>query len=1689
MSSNIYNQHHLPSQHRPYPTILVILFLWFVSSLLFSFIVAQGHDGLFGNEWIDYSPNKKYYKIKVTQDGIYRVKASTLQQAGANISSINVNGIQVFHLGKEIPIQVESNNGVLDYVQFYGKKNRGDFDVNCYNDPSHHFNEAYSLYSDTAAYFLTWGNTPSTEHFTTIGANLSNLPPKELYFMHTNRYVYTGTWNEGLTWQIATERLSKSTFEYGEGFGSSLATSRTTTVPSEHPYPSGPSATATVKAFAPGEYGHKLEIKSGNTVYGTHSFNAWKIDKFSATIPASAIQANGTSITAEGTVNLADQYYISYVELTYPRQFNFDGKHTFAFSIPAHNNRKHIEITNFNTSNANLNQFYLYDLTNKTRIQCFYNSSNGSLLTDLTPSAQDRELVLVNEGNNSSYVDVLAVNPVSFRNFGSPIFTPTNYIIITHPSLRTNSSGSDPIFAYRAYRQSPAGGGFVTAEVTIQELYDQFAYGISEHPLAIRHFAHFIKQNWINPEYLYIIGKGRVYKDIRTTPSNQLIPTFGYPPSDNILVASIQSDEPSVAVGRLSASTGDQVSLYLQKVIDVETERVADQTLNSIGWTKNLLHLGGGKNSYEQNIIRARLDAMRNIIEAPSYGGYVQSFFKSSTNPIQAAQSAYLDSLINAGVSMITFFGHSSANSFDFNLDHPQNYSNYKKYPLIMALGCYGGTMFSQSSLISEDFIFEPQAGAGVFLASSSAAELEALNQFAQQFYHGIGNIHYSEGAAKATKHAIKAMESMSDYHNSARKQMVCHYMTYHGDPAYKVSTTSDPDYYIDADLVSHSPSLVTVQMNTFNLELDVYNIGKAVDTVFNILVERVLPNGTSAFVTSQQVQAPYYNSLITIPVTIGNNEALGINKFNIYIDSDNDIAEGPAPNAENNNQVLQYSIAILSDAIVPVHPYEFAIVPDAPITLKASTGNTFAVAQSYVLQIDTTAYFNSPIMQQTNITQAGGLVEWTPNLTYMDSVVYYWRVSPDSTSPSSGYSWSSSSFIYIDGSYPGWNQSHFFQYQKDDHTSIYIKEPDRQFNFINSIQEVSVTTAPTPSVLHPENVAIYFNGSKLDKCRCPNKQGVYVSVIEPGTLNFWKIPGYSNQYGAINCDAAGRISPTFLFETQLPASRDSLENFIKNVVPNGHYVLVYTLNNALPIAWSSSLINTFKDEGVWYIDDWVANSTPTSSPSWGTFFKKGDTSYVHKNSVLASSANDIITISGPLQENWHQGSQTSTIIGPANYWGAMHWQHSSQIEDQVKVEVYGLDANQNVRTLLVGPTTNLVESLTHIDPNQYPYLQLVWHTLDSIYQTSSQLDYWRVIADMVPEAALNPNLFVHLDSSCIQQGQDIKLDIAMENISDIDMDSMLVKFEVLGSGLIQYTRLDSLHAGDTLHASVSFPSIDLQGANHQLLVEINPNADQPERYHFNNIGLADFKVQQDIINPILDVTFDGIHIMNKDIVSGTPEIIITLSDENQYLELNALENFSIILRHPSFPNGDMFLSPSTTDMQFYPADPGKLSAENKARIVIHPDLKEDGIYTLFVSATDRSGNNSGSLSYNVDFEVINKPSISNMLNYPNPFSTSTQFVFTLTGRELPNYMKIQILTVTGKVVREITQEELGPLRIGINRTEYAWDGKDEYGDQLANGVYLYRVITKRDGADYDTYSNRTDYMFRQGFGKMYLMR
>jgi hypothetical protein len=281
-----------------------------------------------------------------------------------------------------------------------------------------------------------------------------------------------------------------------------------------------------------------------------------------------------------------------------------------------------------------------------------------------------------------------------------------------------------------------------------------------------------------------------------------------------------------------------------------------------------------------------------------------------------------------------------------------------------------------------------------------------------------------------------------------------------------------------------------------------------------------------------------------------------------------------------------------------------------------------------------------------------------------------------------------------------------------------------------------------------------------------------------------------------------------------------------------------------------------------------------------------------------------------------------------------------------------------------------------------------------------------------------------------------------------------------------------------------------LSGAN-TLYVNFNPNNDQPEQFTFNNFMYKEFYVKGDSRAPTMDVTFDNVHILNNDIVSAKPHIQIRLQSLSQYLLLTDTSTVQVQVR---YPDGSLHNFGFNTDtLRFTPAT----GSNNVALVDFYPAFAnqvnpQGDTYQLIVTGKDESGTMAGAAPYRVDFQIITKAMISNMLNYPNPFTTSTRFVFTITGSEVPQNIKIQIMTITGKVVREITREELGPLHVGRNITEFAWNGTDMYGQRLANGVYLYHVVTNLNGKSLQKYTgagDNTDKFFNNGYGKMYLMK
>jgi len=128
--------------------------------------------------------------------------------------------------------------------------------------------------------------------------------------------------------------------------------------------------------------------------------------------------------------------------------------------------------------------------------------------------------------------------------------------------------------------------------------------------------------------------------------------------------------------------------------------------------------------------------------------------------------------------------------------------------------------------------------------------------------------------------------------------------------------------------------------------------------------------------------------------------------------------------------------------------------------------------------------------------------------------------------------------------------------------------------------------------------------------------------------------------------------------------------------------------------------------------------------------------------------------------------------------------------------------------------------------------------------------------------------------------------------------------------------------------------------------------------------------------------------------------------------------------------------------------------------IVNYPFSKlSKGRHTLEVKAWDVL-NNSG-VGY-TEFLVEEKANLalSHVLNYPNPFTTNTRFMFEHNKPGAPLDLRIEIFTVSGKVIKTITKNINTE---GYRVDDITWDGLDDYGDKIGKGVYIYRVSLKDD--------------------------
>ncbi len=1712
-------------------TYLKIL-LFTVLSCYGSAIMAQTYN----NEWIDYS--KTYYKFKLATTGLYRINAATIQSLG--LGSTPASQFQLWRNGQVVPIYISNTNesaalSNTDYIEFWGKQNDGEPDSALYKDKAAQLDKYYSLESDTASFFLTINSNVSQNlHYQKVSSSVPSGATSEPYCnatweFHAHEMICQGKAQYG--YGGASVAIYSSTYDVGEGWGTNYIGPGSTYSQQMwglSPNAAGPAATLKIGVIGNSDSGinRMVSVQLNGSTIASQVVNQQDIGLFN--IPISNLNSlySGSVFSISHTttpVRNNDRLNLSYVILQYPGNFNFGEATTYSFSMDAKATPSYIAISGYS---AKAFTPILYDVTNAVRYTPTIQS--GTLQYYINASSTSRQFIFVGQDNQSS-----AISNIASRTFANYKNTSGNYLIISGSVLRT---GDDPVAKYQSYRASAAGGGYNAQIYDISQLEDQFSFGIRMHPLSVKNFLRYARNNFsVKPEYALLLGHGMTYdkyypnRNASDINRQAIIPTFGYPASDNILASDDYLPIAATPIGRLPAISTTEVNNYLSKVKEYEAAQQSTiQTIEAKSWMKTAVHVAGGDNDALSSILIDNLNSIQNIITDTLMGYTVYNFNKTTNSGTASLNDGLLRSLFKSGIGTINYWGHASSTGLDYNLDNPSNYANAGKYPTFFVSGCdlmaeafnYSDTRSSQLYTVPETYMLTPNAGSINFIAQSYLGVVNFMQNFNMSYFNILDRENYNKPMSISLAAASKAVMNQSPISDDTlTRNAQVEQITLFGDPALKVNSFAKPDFAIEDASVLVSPSYIDISQSKFHVKAYINNLGKATGDSLLIQIKQQHANGNTTVIYYKNIPSVRFRDSIELGIPINPATDQGQNTLVFNLDPLNKYDE-----LSKVNNVLNKSVFIYAIGLSPIYPYNYSIINKQNIKLIASTANPIAATKQYVMEIDTTALFNSSLRSRQTITSSGGPIEFNPGLTFLDSTVYYWHVS-EVPANGSDYHWNMASFLYLaKATYGGYNQSHLYQQFGSTFDQIKLDSSSRVYNFLSNPQlfSLKIGVFGVSSSQQPDfNISV--NAVATSIFHCTWNDGIVFNLFDPKSLKPYynqaipsTIPsngegGFMDTYASSSC-ATGtdstRVNTNFEFGAGL-YDRNIASQFM-DWIPNGTYVVVRLFPNyfnggsRIP-SWKAdpginSLYNKLVSAGFTNIDnaDYPKN--------WAFIYQKNNNTF-KPITLVTSGSSEQLGYSTNLYTIDSIGHITSPKFGPAKAWHTLEWQGKTidaGAGDKASIDLFGINnAGQSTYLNTIDMSQTSVD-ISNISATTYPYLQLQMRNADSVYNTPYQLKYWRLFYDAIPEGALAANVYYKSDKDTMNKGTDYSFAIAFKNISDTKFeDSIKVNYTLTDKNNVAHKidlpKLKALSPGDTALIKVSIPGLSgtgelstttYTGSNSQYL-DVNPDNDQPEYTHVNNFLGKPLLVYADEGNAALDVTFDGLHILNNDIISAKPQIIAKLSSDSKS---QLLQDTSLLTVYLRYPDGTTKRFKYGTDTLLFTQ--AKDTSNNFALANFGPYLTQDGTYQLIIQGKT-SAEATQSSQYSVSFQVYNKPMISDMFNYPNPFTTSTAFVFTLTGSVIPQNLRIEILTITGKIVKEITKAELGPLHIGRNITEYKWDGTDQYGQKLGNGVYIYRVITNLDGKKLDHFSItdnsgnnvNTGQYFNKGYGKMYLMR
>jgi|GEM_PF-1032217 len=813
------------------------------------------------------------------------------------------------------------------------------------------------------------------------------------------------------------------------------------------------------------------------------------------------------------------------------------------------------------------------------------------------------------------------------------------------------------------------------------------------------------------------------------------------------------------------------------------------------------------------------------------------------------------------------------------------------------------------------------------------------------------------------------------------------------------------PNLAISTNTIQPEQSSITDKNDSVRFHISYVNTGLVVSDSITIVVKHFYKNSLSA----QWIVRRLYPSLAdTLEIVVPILKRAGEHHLQVELDPFGLIAES----SESDN-VAMYYFTVSTTAFTIIQPSALNASAVSHIIFLNPTSSSQSGQRTALLELDTQPTFATAVSVQLPMQE----FTTTYNISTLPKKKrYYWRIRELNTTND----WTEGTFYLGDTSTFAWGQIDSASWAMNTFSQV-AYSPDSGAWIVDTKFTIKAVSA---GFSDGNTGSITVNNTNIIAPIFGN--GHNIAVLD--TINYQ--PLKLRRFSIANN----------------PNESDSLVQFLSGIA-NGLLVIDVVVdegaNNLQPAAR-----NALKSIGSAYIDQLQFRD------SWAIIGRKGASIGSVPEMYKAQGSGSAV-----IETTYVRKETSGTVITPS--FGSFAQLSQLSLNGvipsgaQLTTKVLGITQTGTVDTVITAVNQQTI-SMAGVNPAIYPNVRLLFDfkilssqglpvapRTASLSGTSPRLYRWTVDGAPPLELAVSSKS-TSLSADSVMEGETIVFTTRVYNFSPTRADSIPVRLKTTQLGIetiVKEEIIDTLAAQDSVTLTYTYLTRERRGSR-AFVFEIDPLNTKIEVSKNNNSVTLPFHILSDSIKPNLQMTINGKMIVDGDYVNQQPEIRISYTDNNPAIITQSdTTNFRLRLNGSlqPFSAGTAELIPSTSS--------------GKAEIRWTPML-EDGDNFIEVYALDIAGNISDTIVAYV--KVASQFRLFDVYTIPNPFNRATHFTFNLAGPVTPDEVIIRIYTVAGRLIQEIRQ----PANIGFNKI--FWDGRDRDGDEIGNGVYLYKVLVNQ---------------------------